>query len=121
MIECSNLNSRIVSSGEKGVARTQAGTDCAQAFIALLLQPVKAAANVENGLSAGVHGAADVRGNRIVGAANFRGAANIVVRHAQPQHRNSDAGAAPPRSFLSQETSARLPDYFPDKAYVPEK
>ena len=89
MIECCNFNSRIVRGGEECVARTQTGAGNTEPLIALLLQPIQAAADVEDRLTAGVHGAPDVRGDRIVGAPNLRRPANIVIRHAQPQHRDS--------------------------------
>ena len=38
-----------------------------------------------------VEGAADVSGNCVVGAAELSRTADVVIRHAQPQHGNSQA------------------------------
>ena len=54
--------------------------------VALLLQPVEAAANIDHALAHGIERAANVGGDGVVGAADFRRHADIVIRHGHPQH-----------------------------------
>ena len=90
VIEGGDANAGVVRGCDERVARSEAGADDAQPVVALLLQPVEAAANIHHALARGGEGAPDVGGNRIVGAANLSGHADVVVRHGEPQHGNAE-------------------------------
>src|SRR5258708_3387685 len=89
MIECRHLDTRIVRGRQEPVAGTEAGSDDAQLLVALLLEPVEAAAKIDHALARGVEGASNVSRNGVIGAAKLGRTTNVVVRHAQPQHGNS--------------------------------
>src|SRR6185437_1416584 len=89
MIECRDFNARIMSSGKKRVARSQARAQNSQFRVALVLQPVEAATDIKHTLPSSVERAADVGRDGVVGAPYLRRTPYIVIRHAQPQHRNS--------------------------------
>src|SRR5581483_656805 len=89
VVESCHLDSFIVCRSQEGVARPKTGSDNAQALVPLLLEPIEAAADVDHPLSACVKGAANVGGDGIVGAPNLSRTPNIVIRHAEPQHRNA--------------------------------
>src|SRR5438477_4876756 len=89
VIESSHPNTRIVRRRQKRVTRAQARAHNAEAIEALLLEPIEAAADVHYALPYRIQRAANIGGNGIVSAANFWGHANVMVGHAQPQHRNS--------------------------------
>ena len=57
-------------------------------LVALLLQPVHAAANIHHRLAAGGQRPADVGAHRVVRSLQFRGTPDIVVGHGEPQRRN---------------------------------
>src|SRR5215469_5950247 len=91
MIKSGDFDAGIMRGREKCVTGTEAGPDNAQALVSLLLKPVEAAADVEHTLARSIERTFDVRRNRVLGAADFSRAADVVVGHAQPQHRNSQA------------------------------
>ena len=76
---------------QKGIARPEAGAHDAETAVALGFEPIETATDIDDGLAAGVQGAADIGGDRVVGAPDLRRRANVVVRHAQPQYRNSQS------------------------------
>src|SRR3989475_8034830 len=61
VIECCNANPGIVCRREKCIARTQARADNSQTVIALQLEPIQAAPDVNDTLTAGIESAPDVR------------------------------------------------------------
>ena len=91
MVEGVDAEARIVGAGEKGIAGAEAGAEHAEVLVALLLEPVEAAANVDDGLAAGHEGAADVGADGVVGALELSGAANVVVGHGEAQRRDAHA------------------------------
>ena len=68
MIERRHANARIMRRRDKRVARTEARAHDAELRVALLLQPVKAAANVDHSLPHRIERAPDIGGHGIVGA-----------------------------------------------------
>ena len=101
MIEGGHANARIVRGGKKCITGSQAGAHDAQPAVSLLLQPIQAAANVHHRLAARVERAPDVGGHRVVGAARLRRHANVVIRHAQAQHRDAHQVQHPAQSGVS--------------------
>ena len=89
VIEGGDSNAGIVSGGKKRVTGTEAGADNSKAVVTLRLQLIEAATNVDGALAAGVERATDVSGDGVVGAADFGGHANVVIRHAEPQNRDA--------------------------------
>jgi len=57
MVEDAHPHARVVRSGNKGDARTQAGAQDTDPRITLLCQPVQARAGIDDGLAGGVDGA----------------------------------------------------------------
>src|SRR5437016_6742132 len=88
VIKSGGPNARIVRAGNEGVAGAEARPDQAELVVALLLEPVEAAADIDHALAHGIERASDVGGNGIVCAANLSGHADIVIRHAQAQDCN---------------------------------
>src|SRR5207248_10562095 len=76
VIKCRDANSRIMRGGEKRVAGTQAGSHNPQPIIALLLKPVQATTDVNYTLAGSIQRSSDIRRNRVIGAADFRGHTN---------------------------------------------
>ncbi len=68
MIENVHRNARIMGARKTCVGGSQAGANDAQAFEALFLQPVKAAADIDHRLARGVNSAAHVGGHGVIGA-----------------------------------------------------
>ena len=89
VVEDVDANARIVRAGQKGITRTQAGAEDAELGVSLLCQPIEATADVSDGLAGSVNGACHVRADGIIGAGELGGPADIVIRHAQPQHCNT--------------------------------
>src|SRR5205085_9648463 len=71
MVEGGNFDSRVMRRGDEGIARAQTGPKNAQLRIALFLQPVEAAADLEDTLPRSIEGEADGGGNRVSRALNF--------------------------------------------------
>src|SRR5208337_1405817 len=86
VIEGGHAKTRIVRGGDKGVTGAQACAHDAELAVTLLLEPIKTAADVDHALPDGIERAADVGGDGIVGATDFGGHADIVIRHAQAQY-----------------------------------
>ena len=89
MVEGVDADARVVGAGQEGVAGAEAGAEHAEVLVALLLKPVEAAADVDDGLAAGGERAADVGADGVVGALQLGGAANVVVGHGEPQGRDA--------------------------------
>ena len=82
MVEGGDTQAAVEGGGKKGITGAETGAQNAELLVALLLKPVDAATNVDHRLAAGGDGPADVGAHRIVGARQFRRAADIVVRLA---------------------------------------
>ena len=91
VIEGADLKARIHRGGDEGVAAAEAGAEDAELLVALLLEPVDAAADVDDGLAAGRDGAADVGADGVVGALELGGAADVVVGLGETQGRDAEA------------------------------
>src|SRR5882762_6352785 len=85
VIEGRDLDARLVGGAEKCVTRSQAGADDAEFSVALRLEPIEAAAQIDHALARGVERASKVRGNGVVRALNLGGLANVVVGEAHAQ------------------------------------
>src|ERR1035438_2134686 len=68
VIEDSRAHPRIVGGRDESDARAQAGPQDADSRVAALFQPVQARPRIDDGLAAGVDGAADVGGAVVVGS-----------------------------------------------------
>ncbi len=79
MIEGAHRKTRIVSTGNKGVTRSQTGADDAELGVAVLFQPVQAAAHVNHGLARRIYGSTNICGHRIIRALDLWRLAQIVV------------------------------------------
>src|SRR5260370_34398186 len=85
MIERGPPNGGIVWGGNECVARAETCTYDPELTIALLLQPIEAASNVDHALAHGVKGAADIGVDCIIGPLYLCRHADVVIRHAQSQ------------------------------------
>src|SRR3981081_868906 len=85
MIERRHPNPRIVSGSNECVARAETCTYDSELTIALLLQPIEAASNVDHTLAYGVKGAADIGGDSVIGPLYLCRHADVVIWHAQSQ------------------------------------
>ncbi len=68
VVEGTDLEPRIEGGGDEGVGAAEAGSEDSEVLVALGLEPVEAAADVDDGLAAGGGGAADVGAYGVVGA-----------------------------------------------------
>src|SRR5215467_6718649 len=91
MVEGSHFDAYIVGGGDECVARTQTGANNPQLFVALLLQPVEAAADIEHALARRIERTANVCRNCIISSPNLGRPSNVVIGHAEPQHGNPEA------------------------------
>ena len=91
VIEGIHAQARIVGAGQEGVAGAEAGAQNAEVLVALLLEPVEAATNIDHSLAAGGNGAADVGADGVVGALKLHGTANVVIGLGEPQRRDAHA------------------------------
>ena len=92
MIEGTDLEARVEGGGDEGVATAEAGSEDAELLVALLFEPVDAAADVDDGLTAGFDGAAHVGADGVVGALELGGAADVVVGLGEAQGRRCRSG-----------------------------
>ena len=67
VVEGADLDAWVEGGGDESVATAEAGAEDAELLVALLLEPVDAAADVDDGLAAGGGGAADVGAYGVVG------------------------------------------------------
>ena len=79
VVEGADLEAWIEGGGDEGVAGAKRGAEDSELLVALLFEPVDAAADVDYGLSTGLGGAADVGADGVVGALELGGAANVVI------------------------------------------
>ena len=79
---------RIVRTGQESVARSQAGSQYAEVFVPLLLQPIQAAPYVHHRLAASRERAANVGAHGVVRALQLHWPPNIVVGLREPERRN---------------------------------
>src|ERR1700693_4493716 len=84
MIERRYTNARIVGRCDEGVTRAQARAQDPELAVALLLQPIETAADINHSLAHGIEGAAAVGGEGVVRAAGLGGAAGIGGKEGQP-------------------------------------
>src|SRR5437667_7105610 len=89
MIENVRSQALVVGAGQKGVAGAQAGSQNPELTVALLRQPIEAAADVNHRLAARIDRSADIGADGVIGALQLAWPADIVIRHAQPQRRNA--------------------------------
>src|SRR6202049_1854292 len=85
MIERRHPNARIMCGSNECVARAETCTYDSELTVALLLQPIEAASNVDHALAHGVKRAADIGGDGLIGPLYLRRHADVVIRHAQSQ------------------------------------
>ena len=79
VVEGADFEAWVKGGGDEGVATAQAGAEDAELLVALLFEPVDAAADVDDCLAAGFGGAAYVGADGVVGALQLGGAADVVV------------------------------------------
>ena len=91
VVEGVDADARVVGAGEVGVAGAEAGAENAEVLVTLILKPVKAAADVDDGLAAGHESAADVGADGVVRPLKLCGAANVVIGHGEAQGRDTHA------------------------------
>src|SRR5437879_6414758 len=92
--EAAGADTFVVDQSDVADRGTDAGAEDAKLGVTLLLEPVKAAAGVLDGLAVGLKGKADVGTAELVGALMAVGHAAVVVRHAHFE--NGDAEALNP-------------------------
>ena len=91
VVEGADLEAGVEGGGDEGVATAEGGAEDAELFVAMLLEPVEAAADVDDGLTAGLGGAADVGADGVVGALEFGGAADVVVGLGEAEAGDAEA------------------------------
>jgi len=91
VVEGADLKALVECGGDEGVAAAEAGAEDSEVLITLLFEPVDAAANVDDGLTACFGGAAYVRTDGVVGALEFGGAADIVVGLGEAETGDAEA------------------------------
>src|ERR1700753_2783558 len=82
---------RIVRAGDEGIAGPKTRAQHAELLIALRLQPVEAAADIDDRLPAGCDRAPDIRADRVIGALQLSRTANVMVRLPPPQRRDTES------------------------------
>src|SRR5882757_4214993 len=80
VIESCNFDARLVRGAEKRITRSQTGADDAELRIALRLEPIQAATEIDYTLAGGIKRPAQVGRHRIIRTLNFGGFADVVVR-----------------------------------------
>ena len=79
VVEGADFEAGIMGGGDEGVAGAKRGAEDAELLIALLLEPIEAGADVDDGLLAGGDRPADVGADGVVGAFDFGWTADVVV------------------------------------------
>src|SRR5436305_1760480 len=79
-----------MGAGNEGVTGSETGAEDAELFVTLRFQPIKTTANINNCLARGGEGASNVGGNGVVGALEFAGLADVVIRLAQAKRRDAE-------------------------------
>ena len=85
VVEGADLKAWVEGSGDERVATAERGAEDPELLIALGLEPVKAAADIDDGLTAGLGGSAYVGTDGVIGALKFGGAADVVVGLGETQ------------------------------------
>lgn len=91
VVEAADLKAGIVGGGDKGVGGAERGAEDAELGVSLFREPIEAGADVDDGLAAGVDGAAEVGGDGEVGALKLSGAADVVVWLGQAKGGDAEA------------------------------
>ncbi len=91
VVEGADLEALVEGRGDEGVAAAEAGAEDAELLVALGFEPVDAAADVDDGLTAGLGGAAYVGADGVVGALELCGAANVVVGLGEAEAGDAEA------------------------------
>src|SRR5579859_7165345 len=89
MIKRGHTNARIMRRCDERIARSQACAHDPKIAIALLLEPIEAAPDIDDPLSHRIQCAPDIGRHSVICAADLRGHADIVIWHAQPKYCNS--------------------------------
>src|SRR5580658_3440280 len=108
VIESSDADTAVERGGKKGIARAKTGAKDSKLFVALLLQPIDAATNVDYRLTAGSDGAPQVGADRIIGARQLCRTADIVVGLAEAQGGNAKAVKNGAESIVAEGVSIPL-------------
>ena len=108
MIEGVDAQARIVSAGEIGVTGAEAGAEDTEVLIALLLKPVKTAADIDDRLAAGGDVAANVGADGVVGALELGGTPNVVKGHGETQRRDAHAVEDPAEDVMAEAVGVPL-------------
>src|ERR1700747_1496496 len=88
VIESGGPNAGIVRAGDESVTGTETGADEPELGVALLFEPIEAAADIDHTLSNRIERASDIGRNGVIGAANLGRHADIGIRYAQAQYGN---------------------------------
>src|SRR5260370_38244141 len=83
MIERRHPNAPMVCGSNECVARAETCTYDPELTVALLLQPIEEASNVDHALAHGVKRTADIGGNSKIGPRDLCRHGGVVIRHAQ--------------------------------------
>src|SRR5713101_2957502 len=83
--EAAGANAFVVDEGDVADGGADAGAENAELGVALLFEPMQAAAGVQNGLAVGLEREADIGAADLVGALVARGHAAVVIGHAHFQ------------------------------------
>ncbi len=102
MIEGIHPQARVVRAGQKCVARAEARSQHAEVLIALLFEPVQAAANIDHRLPARRNRAPNVGADRVVGALQLHRPADVVIGLREPQRRNPHAVEQPAQHIVAE-------------------
>ncbi|MCU1314680.1 MAG: hypothetical protein JWN63_2 [Candidatus Acidoferrum typicum] len=89
--EAAGAKAFIVNEGDVADRRADAGTEDAELGVALLLEPMEAAAGVLDGLAVGLEGEADIGSADLIGALVALGHAAVVVGHAHLEDGDAQA------------------------------
>ncbi len=89
--ETAGADAFIVNESDIADRRAHAGAENAEFGVALLLEPVEAAAGVLNSLAVGLKGEADIGAADLVGALMAAGHAAVVIGHAHLENGDSQA------------------------------
>lgn len=91
VIEGADAQARIHGGRDEGVAGAERGAEDAELGVALLLEPVEARADIEDGLPAGGDGAANIGADGVVRALEFGRAADVVVGLGEAEGGDAEA------------------------------
>src|SRR5438552_1453911 len=101
MVEGVDSNTRIVGTGQTGIAGSQAGPDDSKALVALRFQPIVTAAHIDYGLTRGIYSAGNVRRDGVVRSLELGGHAVIVIRQADTKSGDAEPGQPAGQSIVA--------------------